>query len=223
MGGKPADLGPNHRRGATVAVTRPFAWAARLGYLGRNPVAGTDKPKAVRREHHTTPAAFAGLLARYAPGDPFRDFLEFLWETGCRPQEARALEARHYAPAKRLFAQPPAEAKGRRRWRLIRLTDRAVAVVERRLAAGPARVFENEDGNPWTADAVKCRVQRLKRSRGVGEFAYALRHGFAERKLEAGVDHLTVAELMGHANGTMLATVYSHLGKADDHLRRALG
>ena len=91
------------------------------------------------------------------------------------------------------------------------------------MAAAPAKVFENADGNPWTADAVNCRFQRLKRTHRLAEFAYALRHGFCQRKLEAGVDHLTVAELMGHANGAMVATVYSHLGQADDHLRKALG
>lgn len=222
MDGRPT-WGANQKRGAVIAVTRPFAWAAKLGHLDRNPVAGTVKPKAERREHHTSPEAFARLLGCYRPGDPFRDYLEFLWETGCRPQEARQLEPRHYVSAKRLFALPPTEAKGKRRWRLIRLTDRAAAIVERRLATRPARVFENEDGNPWTADAVSCRFQRLKRRGKATEFAYALRHGFATRKLEAGVDHLTVAELMGHANGQMVATVYAHLNKADDHLRRALG
>ena len=38
----------------------------------------------------------------------------------------------------------------------------------------------------------------------------------------AGHDHLTVAELLGHADGTMLAKVYAHLDQADEHLRKAL-
>ena len=48
------------------------------------------------------------------------------------------------------------------------------------------------------------------------------RHGFATRMLESGADHLTVAELMGHADGSMLAKVYQHLDKADAHLRTVL-
>jgi integrase len=51
--------------------------------------------------------------------------------------------------------------------------------------------------------------------------AYDLRHGFCQRKLEEGKDHLTVAELMGHANGRQVATTYSHMSKATDHLKSA--
>ena len=215
--------GANQRRGAISCIQRAFAWAARLGLIDRDPVAGTQKPAPTRREHHTTPEAFASLLANYPEGDPFRDYLEFLWETGCRPLEARQLEPRHYSADRGLFALPPEEAKGKRKWRLIRLTAKAREIAERRIAGGGERVFENEDGRPWTGDAVNCRFQRLKRAGKCSEFAYGLRHGFAQRKLEAGVDHLTVAELMGHADGAMIAKVYSHLHGAEEHLRKALG
>ena len=35
-------------------------------------------------------------------------------------------------------------------------------------------------------------------------------------------NHLSVAEILGHANGQMVATTYQHLNKAEEHLRRAL-
>ena len=63
---------------------------------------------------------------------------------------------------------------------------------------------------------------KLARKLGVKHFAYAFRHGFATRKLIEGHDHLTVAELLGHTNGTLLATVYQHLGQHDERLRKAL-
>jgi integrase len=50
----------------------------------------------------------------------------------------------------------------------------------------------------------------------------AIRHSFATRLLEAGVDHLTVAALMGHVDGTMLARVYQHVGEKTDFLRSEL-
>ena len=206
-----------------VSVTRPFNWAAKLGYIAASPLKGLERPKAERRQEFVTPADFAVLMARYADGDPFRDWLEFLWETGARPQEARHIERRHLNAPLRRFDIPPEEAKGKARWRVIRLTERAWQIVQKRLAGCKVKVFENEDGNPWTADAVNCRFRRLRKSRGIKQFAYALRHGFCQRKLEEGHDHLTVAELMGHANGAMVAAVYSHLNQADDHLRKALG
>ncbi len=51
---------------------------------------------------------------------------------------------------------------------------------------------------------------------------YSFRHSFATRLLESGVDPLTVSALLGHADGAMLARVYSHLGDSVDHLREAL-
>ena len=51
---------------------------------------------------------------------------------------------------------------------------------------------------------------------------HQLRHGFATRKLEDGLDQVTVAALMGHADATMLSRVYSHVGDRHDYLREQL-
>jgi integrase/recombinase XerC len=105
--------GANQKRGAIVAVQRPFSWAAKLGYIGRNPVAGIEKPRAVRRERYVTPEEFRQLVSHYTKGDPFHDYLTFLWETGCRAQEARHIEPRHFNREFSRFDIPPPEAKGR--------------------------------------------------------------------------------------------------------------
>src|SRR5262249_3646047 len=111
--------GANQKRGAIVAVQRPFSWAAKLGYIERNPVAGIETPRAVRRERYVTPEEFRQLVSHYPKGDPFHDYLTFLWETGCRPQEARHIEPRHFNRAFARFDIPPQEAKGKKRWRVI--------------------------------------------------------------------------------------------------------
>lgn len=55
-------------------------------------------------------------------------------------------------------------------------------------------------------------------------FLYAMRHSFAHRMLtDSGVDSLTVSTLLGHADGSMLARVYSHLDQNTEHLRKAVG
>ncbi len=58
---------------------------------------------------------------------------------------------------------------------------------------------------------------------GVKFTTHGFRHGFCQRLLEKGNDHLTVAELTGHADGKMVAATYSHMNRADAHLRDALG
>ena len=65
-------------------------------------------------------------------------------------------------------------------------------------------------------------MYRLSQATGVKKAMYDARHGFGTRKLIQGHDSLTVAELMGHRDGTMLAKVYGHLDRNADHLKKAL-
>jgi len=214
--------GPTRRRNAIIHVQRAYNWAYKLGYIPENPIRSLEKPQAKRRENHVTPQDFAAIIAK-VKDEPFRDLIVFSWESGCRPQEARHIERRHVHLEQRRIELPPTEAKGRKRWRIIRLTDTALAIVTRRVAQGKGeKLFLNTDGNPWKNQAIVCRFQRLKKKLGKAWAAYDLRHGFAQKMLESGVDHLAVAEIMGHANGQMVATVYSHMNKADAHLDEAL-
>jgi integrase len=153
--------GANQKRGAIVAVTRPFNWAAKLGYLPVSPVRGVEKPTPTKRDSRMTPADFA-LLLSHVKDQPFRDLLTFAYEAGCRPQEARLIEARHLKLEQQRVEIPPAEAKGKRRWRVIYLSDAAAAIVKRLAEARPSGpLFLNVDGNPWKPQAVVCRFQRL--------------------------------------------------------------
>ena len=60
-----------------------------------------------------------------------------------------------------------------------------------------------------------CRFGRLKKHLGIEWTCDSIRHGVCERILEQEVDHLSVAEILGHANGQMVATTYQHLNKAE--------
>jgi integrase/recombinase XerC len=40
-----------------------------------------------------TPETWETIKTHYKIGDPFREIVEFAWETGCRPQEAKYIEA----------------------------------------------------------------------------------------------------------------------------------
>jgi site-specific recombinase XerD len=66
------------------------------------------------------------------------------------------------------------------------------------------------------------RVLKLARGHATKVAAYDIRHGFCQRLLEAGANHLAVAELMGHSSGRMVAETYSHMNRASGHLRDAL-
>ena len=78
----------------------------------------------------------------------------------------------------------------------------------------------NTNGNPWTKDSINCRFQRLSKKLGKRLCAYAIRHSYATEGLKSGMDSLILAQLMGHADTTMLARTYSHLARNPDFLRK---
>jgi integrase len=215
--------GANQRRGAIVALTRPFNWSAKMGYIDHSPVRGVEKPQATKRDSKLTPEDFAALIGLVRPKDPFHDLLSFAWESGCRPQEARHVEARHVHLQHHRIEIPAAEAKGKSRWRVIYLSPSAEAIVQRMIDKHPSgKLFRNVRGREWKVDAVGCRFGRLKEKLGTRFAAYDLRHAFATRKLKEGVDPITVASLLGHKDATMLCKHYEGVSGDGEHLLGAL-
>lgn len=215
--------GDTYKRGAIVAVQRAFNWAAELGYIEISPVRKITKPPAQRRDNPMTPEDYQALLSFLPEGDPFRDLLVFVWHTGCRPQEARHIEARHVRLDRECVVLPKEEAKGKRYPRVIYLHGPALEIVQRLLPArSEGKLFRNARGTAWNKYSICNRMDRLSARIGKRLAMYDARHGFATRKLVQGHDHLTVAELMGHRDGTMLARVYGHLDRNVGHLKKAL-
>ena len=260
------------KRGAIAAVQRAFNWAAKMGLIGASPVRHVEKPRAGRRDVVVTPEEYAWILGQIKD-EPFRDLLIVCWETGCRPQEALAVEARHVDLPGVRWVFPPDEAKGKRAHRVVYLTDRAFEITRGLMTRNPqGPLFRNTDGRPWHPYALNCRFGRLRLAQGrqriqqlglmppkikrlgaesgrepearaahgeavlrrrerIAELArghgtkwclYHFRHSFATRMLQSGMDSLTVSALLGHADGSMLAKVYSHLSKSDTYLRDAI-
>jgi integrase len=153
--------GPNEKRNRIGNVTRALNWAEKLGHIDASPVRGVEKPGRTKRESKMTAADFTTLLS-HVKDQPFRDLITFSFEAGCRPQESRLIEARHLKPEHRRVEIPPKEAKGKKRWRVIYLSDAAFAIASRLAEEHPTGpLFLNADGKPWKAQAVVCRFQRL--------------------------------------------------------------
>ena len=187
-----------------------------MDYIVGSPVKKIKKPPASRRDNPMAPEDFLAILARLRQGDPFRDLFLFLWHSGCRPQEARHIEPRHVQLDQERIVIPKEEAKGKRYPRVIYLHGPALEIVTRLMAVRTeGKLFRNVRGRPWTKYAVCNRMYRLSRATGRKMALYDARHGFATRKLVLGHDHLSIAELMGHGDGTMISTVYGHLDRQD--------
>ena len=105
---------------------------------------------------------------------------------------------------------PTKESKGKKRQRVIYLTDEGVAILKPLCQERPTGVLlRNSDGQPWTKDAINCFFCRLKKKLGVKCHLGAFRKGYATEALKNGVDTITLASLLGHADSAMLSKVYA--------------
>lgn len=220
---KDPDWSPTYKHGMIAGIQRPFNWACKMGHIDKSPIRHIEKPGMERREQYVTVDQWKKIRDHYVDGDPFRDILEWAWECGARPQEAKGIEARHVQLASHRIYIPKEEAKGKKRPRIIYMTPHAEAIVARLMAKHPTGpLFRNNRGNAWSGFCMNNRFIRLKKHLGVKFAAMSLRHGFATRKLEQGMSPATVAALMGHRDLSMISRYYSHLDQADEHLQSQL-
>jgi integrase len=147
-----------------------------------------------------------------ACNQPLRDFATLMIETGARPSELSALEWSNVHLNKDHIVIPRGKTKAARR--KIPLTSRAAEILRRRLGHRKGDfVFPGtrggDDGSKPILKLNNAHHGALKRS-GVAPFRlYDLRHTFATRAAEAGVDIMTLAALLGHSRIQMVMR-YAH-------------
>lgn len=273
-------LSRTSRRNYIRSVKRCLRWATKLGYIERNPIAELEAPTADRQETFMSAEEYAALLDAI-PDDCFRNLVIITWETGCRPQELLRVEARHVDRGRKRWVFPTQESKGKRKPRIVYLTDTAMEITERLLDCYPTgKLFRNRNQQPWNKDAVSCAFDRVRIRMGQAEMRiqeidisddevaalvgtlkptreskgitvrkteaellkearkklrykitrelapryslYRIRHSWATRALQSGLDGLTVAILMGHSDPSTLARVYQHLSHNPEHLTEQL-
>lgn len=172
--------GSTSRNDAVSVVQRMLNWAVEQEYIERNPVKGTRKPKRRRREVFFSRDQKDAI--RKHASQPFLDLLDFLFLTGCRPLEARTLEARHLHDDLVIF--PADESKGENESRVIYLVPGAKAIVERLAGCYPeGALFRNSRGGPWTKNAIVLRLNRISKKVGFRVIAYGARHSWATQAL----------------------------------------
>jgi len=217
-----ATSSPSTRHCAMRAVQRAMNWARKMGYIEASPLAGVEKPAETRRETYLWPEQYEQVVSLIRD-EPFRDYVEILRHTGCRPEEARVVETQHFYRQDRCWILPAKLAKGRKKPRTILLNDRAMAICTRlalKYPEGP--MFRNARGRPWRKQAIVNRFRRLRPKLSFYASAYSIRHTFATDAILRGVDLVTIAKMMGHEDLRMLSQVYEHVSKRQDHLRKGL-
>jgi len=147
-------------RNARRSIYRAFSWACEEGILPRNPLQGMRCPRAKPRGRFMSDAEYRTLLKNSAPD--FKLLLFALKETGCRPKEARTLRWEEVHEDRWVLQEHKTSYKVDKP-RVIYLTApmRKLMTVLRRRSAGP-HVFLNRREKPWTCNALRLRIARLK-------------------------------------------------------------
>jgi integrase len=229
-----ADLRPHHvetwleanpaapltLRDRASVIRSALRWARGRELIPADPLAHWQPPRAraLRRELPTEEEVLR-LFAAMPP--PLRQYAEFLRDTGCRPGEARDLEARH-VDADRVVLRDHKTSHRTDRPRVIYLPDDWIVRLRdlaERYPAGP--LFRNKRGRPWKRGTVALAFRRVREAAEVssGCVAYALRHRYVTRLLRDGVPVAIVAPLVGHASPVMTLTVYNHVDRDEAALR----
>ena len=211
---------------STTLGALSFASSTGRKWKGLSPgtrCAAWKRPKPPPRGRAMTELEFRKLL-KAEPTMRFKTFLFSLWATGCRPKEARTLTWKQVGDDRWVLTEHKTVGKTHKP-RIIYLNAamQKLMVVLRRESKSDF-VFLNSYGKPWTANAVQQRIVRRRETAGlpVDVVAYLTRHAFGTNAIIKGVDVATVAELMGHTNLEMVATVYMHLAGQHKHLHDAV-
>src|SRR5262245_3115075 len=149
-----ADWSSTNKNGLCRAVQRAFRWAEDEELIVRSPVNRLSKPRCKRREVVIPPETFDVILGCFVARE-IRDLLIAAWETGARPQELVAVEARHVDLAMNRWRFPAEESKGKQFERVIYLTEQVVEITRRLMLKHPdGPLFRNCDGRPWHRHSV---------------------------------------------------------------------
>jgi integrase len=147
-----------------------------------------------------------------ACSQPLQDVATIMVETGMRPEEVCRMERRNVHLEKGYIFNPHGKTKAARR--KLPLSQRATNVLQRRLETSDSEfVFPTTRGGKDPSRPIvklnNAHHGAVKRS-GVAPFRlYDLRHTFATRAAEAGVDIMTLAALLGHSRVQMVMR-YAH-------------
>ncbi len=208
-------------RKALGLISQVLDHAADDGLIGANPAAGVKRPAGSRARdvRVVSPSGVEAIRARLKGRDAA--LVSILAYAGLRPQEARALEARHIGTRtlRVEFACNPdgsvKELKGQGGAKRSVPICSALRADLDAIDWGEGFLFKSKHGKPWTKtnwdNWRKRKFLPAVRAAGAAiDKPYALRHSIASLWLREGVDHVTVARRLGHSVA-VLHREYAHV------------
>jgi integrase len=202
-------MSPASKRKAGASL-RTFAnWLVRRGLLASNPVREIRLPSNPPARKHFLDTPDAQLLADAQPS-PYRELSALLAGSGI--EVSVALRLRRRDVDMRTKEVRAAGTKTHTRDRVVRVADWAWPYVLRAMRdkKADARLFESIPDRWLAGDQHRAAASTLAKQSPVFD-GYTMRdhrHTYAVRQIRAGVPVEVVARQLGHANSTLVQTVY---------------
>jgi integrase len=186
----------------------------------RNPISKTAA-KSLREDNEQTRVLTYDEQSRYlAVATPMlRDVATLMLETGCRPEEIYRIQPKNVHLAEGYFFNPFGKTKAAKR--RIKLTATAASILVKRMALRDGEYLFPHDSDPnRPVPKVNNAHDRALRDSQVAHFRiYDLRHTWATRAAEAGIDLVTLAAMLGHSKINMVLR-YAH--PTQEHQTKAM-
>jgi len=213
------DASPTNYNNTVALLRHVFAVAVEAGVIYANPAAALKRAPLRGKEVRLPAAAqFNAMVGEMRNGHgrfsrDCADFVEGLAYTGMRKGEANALEWRDLDfEASEIVVRGDAVTgtKGGEGWRRVPMIPDARVLFERLRAERP---HEPLDGKVFQVCECQKALDRACKKVGAHRITHHdLRHLFATRSIESGVDIPTVSRWLGHKDGgALLMKTYGHL------------
>ena len=157
------DLARTTRRNYLRSIRRCVNWAHRQGFIAHDPLKDLEMPSGERREVCITKDQFGAML-KLMSDEWFQKLCIVAFETGCRPQEIRRVEARHFDAVHSRWVFPVKESKGKRQPRIVYLTPKAEEITKELILQYPeGPLFRNGRGRCLSQANIDAAFLRLQR------------------------------------------------------------
>lgn len=206
-----------------VIIGLIFKYAVVEGYAERNVAADVSVPKHLVRERRGLPSERDIQAIRGNVSVDFGLFAYFLLYTGCRRGEALAIQFKDIDRENKLIYitksvyhesnSPKLKAtKTEAGTREIALISRLESVLPK--GNPDAYLFPNNDGGLMSDTQARYAWKRYCKTTGVTCTPHQLRHAYATRLWEMGIDVKDAQGLLGHASITTSQNIYTHVSQA---------
>ena len=195
----------------------------------RNPISKTAA-KVFREDNEQTRVLTYDEQGKYlSKATPMlRDVATLMLETGMRPEEVYRIQPANVYLAENYLFNPYGKTKAAKR--RIKLTETAKGILTLRMNAAAERAAKDQDSGaflfPCETDAtrplpgIQSAHARALRESEVARFRpYDCRHTWATRAVEAGIDLVTLAAMLGHSKINMVLR-YAH--PTQEHQTKAM-